>query len=174
MATKLHVVVLRRTPKAKSVREAIPSRRREEKQELSEEKGQNVEHTYKAEQVYKTLHVNSKRINKIVPQSFSTPQQALWPICTSINKPHQTFRETSRSYGFGTSTHSTALQRQCTIEKNLADLCPWRLHRPSTARPPGAEREQVSTSVPCPILRRPSYVCTVRHVGTRNTTSYTV
>lgn len=40
--------------------------------------------------------------------------------------------------------------------------------------PPRAEGEQVSKYVPCPILRRPSYVCTVRHVGTRNTTSYTV
>lgn len=32
----------------------------------------------------------------------------------------------------------------------------------------------MSKSVPCPTLRRPSYVCTVWHVGTKNTTSYTV
>lgn len=69
MGTKLHVVMLsykhhRRTPKARSVREAITSRRTEEKQELSEEKGQNVEHTYKAEQVYKTLHVKLKKKKK--------------------------------------------------------------------------------------------------------------
>lgn len=69
MGTKLHVVMLsyehhRRTPKARSVREAITSRRREEKQELLEEKGQNVEHTYKAEQVYKTLHVKLKKKRK--------------------------------------------------------------------------------------------------------------
>lgn len=31
----------------------------------------------------------------------------------------------------------------------------------------------MSKSVPCPTFRRPSYVCTVRHVGTKNTTSYT-
>lgn len=30
-------------------------------------------------------------------------------LCTSINKPHQTFRETNKSYGLDTSTHSTAL-----------------------------------------------------------------
>lgn len=73
------------------------------------------------------------------------------------------------------------------LRKNLATLCPYRLIRDRVAPPPSSEwttanadrplrteSEQVSKSVPCPTLRRPSYVCTVWHVGTRNTTSYTV
>lgn len=54
----------RRTPEAKSAREAKSSGRREEKQELSEENGLDVEHTHKAEQVYKTLHAELKKTQK--------------------------------------------------------------------------------------------------------------
>lgn len=47
----------------------------------------------------------------------STPQQALWPICMHIdNEPHQTFRETIRSYGLATSTHITALDCRALVQ----------------------------------------------------------
>lgn len=56
---------------------------------------------------------------------LSKPQQALWPMCTLINNdPHQTLRETNRSYRSGTSTHSTALN--CSpLPKGFQSLCPY-------------------------------------------------
>lgn len=43
-------------------------------------------------------------------------------LCTSINKPHQSFEETNRSYGLGTSTHSTALNCSALAKNNSLPL----------------------------------------------------
>lgn len=51
---------------------------------------------------YKTRHTNAS-------QSSLRHSRHCGLNTTINNKPHQTFRETNRSYGLGISTHSTAL-----------------------------------------------------------------
>lgn len=101
-------------------------------------------------------------------------------LCTSINKPHQTFRETNRSYGLGTSFTQLKDFRHSLPLSAVSDQVPLALNNEWTKlnadqlRRAESEQVSMSKSVPCPTLRCPSYVSTVWHVGTKNTTSYTV
>lgn len=130
----------------------------------------------------KTLHANSK-----VSQSFLCHSRHCG-LCTRINKPHQTFRETNRSYRLATSTHSTGLNCSASL-RDFSQFLPVSAdlqsgpslieQRADTSEHWSAAKGRkwigfMSKSVPCPILRCPSYMCTVWHVGTKNTTSYTL
>lgn len=65
-------------------------------------------------------------------------------LCTSINKSHQTFGETNRSYGLGTATHSTALN--CSALAKRFESLPALISWPSSSF---TERRQMRSLISC-------------------------